>query len=88
MNQFTKTSTRPAAISPEVWKDRLLDIQVTVALLEKETTTSKGIYGAIFIDLDEQLLLTTIIYSPQHDKETLNKFTSSYEKLHSILITP
>lgn len=88
MNQFTKTSTRPASITSELWKSRLLDIQVTVTLLKNATTASSGVYGAIFVDLDAQLLITTIIYSPQHDKEILNKFTSSYEKLHSILTTP
>lgn len=88
MNQFTKTSTRPVTVSPELWKHRLLDIQITVTLLKNETKASNGIYGAIFVDLDAQLLLTTVIYSPQHDKETLNMFSSSYEKLHSILTTP
>ena len=84
MTQLTKVSTKPDHLSDDAWRFRLAEVYC--ARQDDDGHYSyPNLYAAVFIDLQNEKFVTTIIFNDEANRDALSSITNGFEKLHNFL---
>lgn len=87
MKQITRVTSKPETCNQEKWENFLCAFYADIESGLFPPIMGKGICSAVFVDLLNFTVITTLVFAENHDKDSLLVFTENLEIIHNNIIT-
>jgi len=86
MKQITRVTSKPESCDQERWEKFCYAFYAAIESGLLPPIMGKGICTAVFVDMLNFTVITTLIFADNHDKDSLLLFTKSREIIHNNIL--
>lgn len=86
MKQITRVTSKPESCDQEKWKGFCYVFFADIEAGLFPPFMGKGVCSAVFVDLLNFTVITTLIFAENHDKDSLLIFTKNLEAIHNNIL--
>lgn len=87
MKQITRVTSKPESCDQEKWENFCYSFFADIESGLFPSIMGKGVCSAVFVDLLNFTVITTLIFAENHNKDSLLTLTKSLEVIHNKILT-